>query len=118
MAPATTPSLTNGVRYAFRAPTGRTLSPPAPAEARRSIQSGPLVHAKHVAKRQRVLSDMYTNQSSAARPSYQLMITLCARHMGERTTAALTLRAIVARMPRPREPSRGRILWHVFGAAT
>jgi hypothetical protein len=32
---------------------------------------------------------MCTNQSSAARPSQRLMITLCARHMGERTTAVL-----------------------------
>ena len=39
-------------------------------------------------------------------PSHQLMITLCARHKGERTTAALALQASPARMPRRREPPR------------
>jgi hypothetical protein len=46
------------------------------------------------------------------------MITLCARHMGERTTAALALRAVLARMPRPREPPRGENslarIWHSY----
>jgi hypothetical protein len=36
-----------------------------------------------------------------------MITSLCARRMGQRTTAALALRAIPARMPRPQEPPQG-----------
>jgi len=46
------------------------------------------------------------------------MITPCARHMGERTTAALAPGAIPARMPRSPEPPLGENslarIWHGY----
>ena len=43
------------------------------------------------------------DSDSAAHSGQRLMITLCASHMRERTTAALALMAGAACMPHPRE---------------
>jgi hypothetical protein len=59
----------------------------------------------------RIQAPLTHNRSSAARLSHQLMISVGARHMGERTSAPWPFRGHPAgpapRMPGPREPPRG-----------